>query len=131
MIYSIFFRNNILYKLKRYSKLNAFKEINFTNKSIFIDLGGNNGVVSQYIWDKYKCFIYIYEPHRKCFQILKKKFYNNKKIKIYNLAVSNSSGYKKFYFHSNVKPNDFYNLALSESSSLEKRKKIYQKINLS
>ena len=49
MIYSIFFRNNILYKLKRYSKLNAFKEINFTNKSIFIDLGGNNGVVSQYI----------------------------------------------------------------------------------
>ena len=118
-----FFRNKILYKLKRYSKLNAFNKINLTNKSIFIDMGGNNGVVSQYIYDKYKCFIYIYEPHRKCFEILKKKFFNNKKIKIFNCAVSNSSGYKKFYFHSYAKSNDYYNLSLSESSSLEKNKK--------
>jgi FkbM family methyltransferase len=118
-----FFRSIFLYKLHRYSKLEGLKELNLNDKSIFLDFGGNNGVVSQYIHDKYKCYIDIYEPHKGCFKILKDKFYNNKKIKIYNSAISNTDGYKKFYFHYNVKNNDYYNLSLSESSSLESKKK--------
>jgi FkbM family methyltransferase len=117
-----FFRKIILYKIKRYSKLSAFKKLKLNTESIFIDLGGNNGVVSQYISDKFNCNIHIYEPHKGCFKILKKKFNNNKKIKVYNSAISNNNNYKKFYFHSNVKDNNFYDLSLSESASLESKK---------
>lgn len=69
-----FFKKLILYKIKRYSKLRAFKRLKLNTESIFIELGGNNGMVSQYISDKFNCNVHIYQPHKGCFKISKNKF---------------------------------------------------------
>ena len=109
-----------LYNYKNFKKLKIFDNLNLNSDSLFIDLGANEGIVSQYILDKYKCNIIAYEPHPACSTILKQKFKNNKKIKLFFGAVSDSSGDKKLYFHrENLSSGD---LDFSQASSLDPKK---------
>lgn len=100
--------------------------------SIFIDIGGNLGNVSQYVQDICQPkLIEIYEPHNLLYLNLKSRFKKYKNINIYNFAVSNSNSQGLLYLR-NKNEND---LKLLEGSSLEKNKKninnqYYQKINL-
>ena len=71
----------LLYNYKNFKKLRVFNNLDLKTDSLSIDFGANEGIVSQYIFDKYKCNIVAYEPHPACEEILKKKFKNNKKIK--------------------------------------------------
>ena len=66
--------------------LNRYKN----NKSVVVDIGANNGLITQYLFDKFSCTIHCFEPNPYCFEILKKIFKKNAKVKLYNFAVSNS-----------------------------------------
>ena len=48
-----------------------------SQNSIFIDIGANEGIISQYIDDKYNCKIEAYEPNPSCFKILEKNLIKN------------------------------------------------------
>lgn len=88
-------------------KLNFFDNYNKLNKdSVILDFGANIGEVSDHIYNKYKCNIYAYEPNVACYNYMKKRFINNDKIKIFNLAVSNYSGNSFLYFHKDAAANN-------------------------
>ena len=110
----------IIYRLPKYRRLKIFDKLKLNKNSTFIDIGGNEGIISQYINDKFNCKIYIYEPHPGCFNILKKKFSESKNINIYNSAISNTNKKQKFYFHNLSKNN--LDTDYSEGASLEKKK---------
>lgn len=116
-----FFRKYIFYKLNRYKKkLKTLDKLKLDSNSVVIDIGGNNGVVSYYIFDKFNCKINIYEPNPYCVLILNKIFAKELKITIYEAAVSNAEGFSNLYYHQYEK--NFKNMSLSESSTLEKIK---------
>ena len=112
----------IFYKLNRYrSKLSLLDNLNLKFNDNALDFGANNGIISQYLFDKYKCNLEVFEPNPYCFAILKNLFSDNSKVKIHKVAVSNKSQKKKFYL--SKRSNDISDMGLSEIPSLEKRKK--------
>jgi len=116
-----FLRKNFFYKLERYKKkLQTLDKLNLNSNSIVIDIGGNNGVVSNYLYDKYYCNIEIYEPNPYCVLILKKIFFYCSKIKVNEAAISNKQNIQKLYYHK--LETNFKRMSLSESSTLEKIK---------
>ena len=56
--------------------------------SIVFDLGGYHGEFSQKIYDKYNCYIYVFEPVKEYYEIIKNTFKDNSKIKIFNFGLS-------------------------------------------
>ena len=72
-MYSFFFRFFRIIKYKISKNYSTFSVFNFlTTKSIFIDIGGNLGSVSQYVQDVCKPrVIEIYEPHSLLYSSLK------------------------------------------------------------
>ena len=71
--------------------------------SIVLDIGANIGNVSNYILEKTNTSIFAFEPNRLCFEIMARRFVDNKRIKTYNLAVSNYKGISKLYLHKKSK----------------------------
>ena len=115
------FRFLLFYKINRYKKkLSYLNNLNLKINHKVLDFGANNGIISQYLFDKYKCNLEVFEPNPYCFAILKKIFNGNKKIKIHNVAVSNKSQKKKFYLSN--RSADITDMGLSEIPSLEKKK---------
>lgn len=121
----------IKYFLKNYKKrFHIFNNLN--DKSIFIDIGGNLGSVSQYVYDVFNPkIIEIYEPHNSLYFNLKTKFKGIENILIFNNAVSNIETEGNLY----LKTSSSNDLNLLEGSSLEIDKKnidknIFQKTNL-
>jgi FkbM family methyltransferase len=125
IIYRFRFIRKLLYKYKNNKKLKIFDKANLKKNSIFVDLGGNLGLVSYYIHDKFDCNIFIYEPNPICFDILINNFKNYKKIHIFNKAVSNKNGRSKLYFSKENLDNINYHAA----NTLEKSKKNIDKKN--
>tara|TARA_B100000579_G_C22573864_1_gene730211 strand:- start:125 stop:763 length:639 start_codon:yes stop_codon:yes gene_type:complete len=79
---------------------NSLENLSFINSdSIVLDIGANIGNVTDFIFKKYNCNIFSYEPNITCYDYMKKRFANNKKIRIYNYAISNFSGVGSLYFH--------------------------------
>ena len=116
-----FIRILIFYNLKRYKeKLRSLDKLNLDKNSTVFDIGANNGVVSQYLFDRYSCTIHLFEPHPYCHELLKNIFQNNYKIKIYNSAISDTSENKKLFCSSRT--NDIKDMSMTEVSSLEKHK---------
>ena len=93
-------KNNI----KKLDFFEAYSELN--SNSIVLDIGANVGDVSDIIFNRYHCNIYAYEPNIACYNHMKNRFLNNKKIRIYNLAISNFTGAGFLYFHYNSKGNN-------------------------
>lgn len=121
----------IKYFLKNYKKrFHIFNNLN--DKSIFIDIGGNLGSVSQYVYDVFNPkIIEIYEPHDSLYLNLKYKFKDIKKVLVFNNAVSNVEAEGSLY----LKTDSSSDLNLLEGSSLEVGKKnidknIFQKTHL-
>ena len=109
------------YNLRRYKKkLISLDNLNLNQSSIVFDIGSNNGVVTQYLYDKYSCRIYSFEPNPYCYLVQKNIFRKISKIKIFNKAVSKSNKKQKLYLHQFT--THINNINFSESSSLEKKK---------
>ena len=130
-------KNNFLYKLsssnsKAYQKLssdkNFIKLVNCLNKdSIVIDIGANIGNISNFILEKKDLQIFAFEPNRLCFEIMARRFIDDNRIKIFNVAISNFSGRSKFYLHENSKGIEDFDYI--ESSSLKPSKDNVSKNN--
>ncbi len=110
----------ILFKYKSLKRLKIFEKLNLNNNSLFIDIGGHEGIFSYFFLDKFDCNIEIYEPNKKLYKILIKNFKNYKKVKLFNLAVSNKDGKNKLYLHKKSNKNNHF--FFDQSSSMEKNK---------
>lgn len=66
-------------------------EYELNSESIVFDIGGFKGDFADKIFERYKCNICIFEPVNAYFAIIKKKFKNNGKIKIFNLGLGGST----------------------------------------
>lgn len=76
------------------------KYISKFNLKNIIDVGAHKGEFLSYCLDLKKLTkIYSFEPQKKIFLILKKKYKNNKKIELHNIAFSSKSIKKKFYIN--------------------------------
>lgn len=64
-------------------------QYDLNENSIVFDLGGYKGEWSSEIFARFQPFIYIFEPVKEYAENLNKKFYKNKKIKIFPFALSN------------------------------------------
>ncbi len=61
------------------------------NKSIVFDVGGYHGQWAKEIFLKYQCNIYIFEPIKLFYEIIKEKINANNKIFVYNYGLSNKN----------------------------------------
>ena len=92
---------------KDIKKINFFENYSYLDhNSVVIDLWANIGDVTNFIYNKYKCYIYAYEPNRACFNFMKERFLGNDKIFLYNNAVSNFTEDSFLYFHYDAKGNN-------------------------
>tara|TARA_B100001057_G_scaffold77027_1_gene71802 strand:- start:2033 stop:2707 length:675 start_codon:yes stop_codon:yes gene_type:complete len=129
--------SNLLLKLllsnsKVYNNLSVDKNFNkiinkLHERSVVLDIGANLGNVSSYILEKKNCNIYLFEPNTLCFEILKRRFIDDNRIKIYNLAISNFSGKSNLYLHNKSK--GISDSSYLESSSLKEAKDNVSKNN--
>ena len=63
-----------------------------TSESIVFDLGGYKGDFAANIYDKFNCYVNIFEPVKEYYLHCKKRFERNKKIKCFNYGLSNENG---------------------------------------
>jgi len=106
--------NIITYLFSNLSNEKKFIKNFFGKKKItLVDVGANLGGYTDFIIKNIDTNeIHIFEPSKRCFEYLKKRFYK-KKININNKALSNSNKIKTFY----------ENEVLSQSSLNNKRNK--------
>lgn len=57
--------------------------------SIVFDVGGYDGEFAQKIYDKYGCYLYIFEPVKEYYESIVIRFKNNNKVKVHNFGLSN------------------------------------------
>jgi len=67
-------------------------EYPLTPESIVFDLGGYEGDFAYQINKKYNCFVYVFEPSKKFFNMCLRRFESNTKIKCYNFGFSSEKG---------------------------------------
>ena len=118
---------------KDLSQNKVLNDLKLDQNSIVLDFGANVGDVSHYIYSKYQCNLFLYEPNPHCYQILKNRFKTNNKIKIFNKGVFNRTGFLDLYFHRDSKSVDDvrYNEASSYFSNkdfISKDKKILTQV---
>lgn len=65
--------------------------------SVIIDVGGYIGSFSDKIISLYNPYLIIFEPVRKYYKILKKKYAGSKNIMVYNYGLSNKNCQQKIY----------------------------------
>jgi FkbM family methyltransferase len=74
--------------------------------SIVFDLGGFTGDFASNIYSKYFCNVYSYEPVKKYFEILKNRYSNNNKIKVFNYGLSDTD--KELSIHVSLDASSLY-----------------------
>ncbi len=127
-------QNNLLLKIllsnsKAHNTLSSDQKFmslinNLDNKSIVLDIGANLGNVSNFILEKKNCTIIAFEPNELCYQILNRRFTDDKRIQIFNFAISNFSGISNLYLHKKSK-------GISDPSYMESSSIIKYKDNVS
>jgi FkbM family methyltransferase len=63
-------------------------DYDLNEKSVVFDVGGYKGEFAGDVFCKYNATIYVFEPIKSFFQIIKNKFVNNQKVKIYNFGLA-------------------------------------------
>lgn len=64
-------------------------DYNLNENSIIFDIGSYKGNWAEKIFNKYNCYIFMFEPVKEYYEICVEKFKNNEKIKIFNYGLSN------------------------------------------
>jgi len=95
------FTNLIYHLIKFYDKnfhqvkIKKFLKNKINTSFPIIDVGSFHGEYVDIFYNKSNKF-YLFEPHKKNFNFLKKKYINKKNIKIFPYAISNFNGVYKF-----------------------------------
>jgi FkbM family methyltransferase len=63
------------------------------SNSIVFDVGGYKGDFSMRIYRKYKCNIYVFEPIKEYYQIIKKRFRHLKKVHVFYFGLAARTKY--------------------------------------
>jgi len=87
------------------------------NESIVFDVGGYEGNFSQKIINDFSCKVFIFEPMKSYFDLIKNKFHNNNNVKLFNFGLSNVNDDIKIYH-------------LSDASSMFKESNSYELIKV-
>jgi FkbM family methyltransferase len=74
-------------------KIDLRSEYPLNENSIIFDVGGFKGDWAKIMWEKYKCYIYIFEPIKEYYTGIKSLFEGNDKIKCFNFGLSDSTRY--------------------------------------
>jgi len=91
------FKSNILLiiiaeKISTFFNINfedEYKIVRLINKPIILDIGAHKGEsIVNFLKENKNCKIFSYEPNIYVFKKLKKKFAQNKKVKLFNIAIS-------------------------------------------
>jgi FkbM family methyltransferase len=56
-----------------------------------LDLGGYEGQWTSDIYSRYTCPVYVFEPVKEYFELIRYRFENNSKIRCFQLGLSNST----------------------------------------
>jgi len=112
--------NLVTYIFSNLSKENIFIKNFFGKKKIMlVDVGANLGGYTNLILQNTKVKeIHIFEPSKKCFGYLKKKFTQNK-IYINNKALSNTNKINTFYESEVLSQSSLHNVKNKFNSNLE------------
>ena len=79
--------------------LSFLKKINL-KINIFVDVGSHKGTYTDLILKNFDVNrIFMFEPQKDIYKIIKKKYQKNKTIKIFNDAVSNKNTTQKIYIN--------------------------------
>lgn len=81
----------------------------------FFIIGGHEGYVSDVMIGKYSPNVWIFEPSKKWYEFLTKKYENNKKVKIFNFGFGKDNKEEKLFIHGNGDGSSLY----QESSTYE------------
>lgn len=72
-------------------------DYDLNQSSVVIDLGSYHGEFAQNIYNKYKCYVYCFEPFKEFYDYSKLTVIEDK-IKFYNFALGDGDDRKKIYF---------------------------------
>ena len=97
----------LIYSIK--NKYKIFQNFNLNKNSLIIDIGANQGEVSQYFLDQFSCKIEAYEPNPHAFEKLSNRFRYNNNVKCYNKGVSTNHSNRKLYHHKDYDINNLVN----------------------
>jgi len=133
---SIFFFD-IIDKFVHQKRIIKFFKKNKVKIQNFIDVGSHKGLYTDLFMQNYKINkVLMFEPQIKIFNFLKKKYIKNKKIKIFNNAVSNKTNFQNLQLNhhdltttlSKFNKNNFYLKVKALLFGVEKM--TYQKIKI-
>ena len=91
-----FYSHGIDFRLKNLSIEYYLDQIEFKENDLVIDVGANIGEVGKYLYEKYKCKIFAFEPETSEFEALKKNL-DNHKCQLFNFPLWNSEKDMKLY----------------------------------
>jgi len=98
--------------------------LNIKKKNTFIDVGANKGYkIDQAILVNKHTRIFAFEPFYKYFIFLKKKYYKNLQVSLFNKAIDKNISSKYFYY--NNKKIDEEAFSLIKNRKFNKKKKIF------
>ena len=83
----------------------------FNQDSIVFDVGGYKGDFTNLIYEKYKCKVFVFEPVKEFYEIIKNRFLNNENIETFNFGISNITSDEKIFLS-----NDSSSIFCSKSS---------------
>lgn len=63
-------------------------DYNLTKDSVVFDLGGYEGKWTQKIYDKYRCNVFVFEPHELFFRTIVSRFEDVPEIEVFNFGLS-------------------------------------------
>ena len=102
-------------------------------KGTIIDVGSNMGDTIYQFQKEFKCKkIYGFEPQKNCFEKSKARFLNIKNIEIYNFALDNKIGKKRFFEHGDDNVlSGFYKINIKSKDHIDLKNRKRQKKNIS
>lgn len=97
LIISNFFLSDQNQNVLRWKLINGDKSLRINyplnSESVVFDIGGHRGNWSADIYDKYECYIYIFEPVQEYYETIKKRFRHVKKIHVLNYGLAARTTY--------------------------------------
>ena len=91
---------DILDKFVHQKKILSFFKKKKPKIKCFIDVGSHKGTYTDLFLKNFRVQkVFMFEPQKKIFKIIKKKYKKNRIVKIFNYAISNKNKNQKIYIN--------------------------------
>lgn len=99
------------------------------SNSVVFDVGGYLGDSSSDIYEKYKCYVYVFEPVQEYYKTIKKRFRNLKKIYVLNYGLAVRTQYINLHLAKDA-TSEYGKSTKLEKVKLEDVKKVLEKYKI-